>query len=183
MQFFNSFLPLSISATWYSFLIFPLFSSSFPLLFSSVLPSFLSSVPGLSWLLVPLYLPDAQKCYQRALCTPCPPRHWGELSISPTTHGYDPSHPLLCLPDQGHQGGAVASLPETGSCVQLSQLKLQPVALTSHATDPACLLRLIWQCFPWKSLRVYSREIVLLNWNKAVANWGFYLKWPPLRRT
>lgn len=50
---------------------------------------------------------------------------------------------------------------------------LQSVALTSHATDPACLLRLIWQYFPWKSLRVYSRKIVLLNWSEEVANKRF----------
>lgn len=51
---------------------------------------------------------------------------------------------------------------------------LQSVALTSHATDPACLLCLIWQYFPWKSPRVYSREIVLLNWSEEVVNRDFY---------
>lgn len=99
----------------------------------SAVPSFLPSVPGLSWLLALLYLPDTQKCYQGALGTPCPPWNpWGGLSVSSTALGYISSYPLLCLLDQGHQGGAVASLPETDSCAKLPQLKPHPPVCSSN---------------------------------------------------
>ncbi len=137
-------LHLSSSVTCYSFYIFLLFFVSFfPLPLSSpVCPSFLLSVPGLSWLLVLLYLPDAQKWYQGALGTPCPPRCSGSgLSLSPAAPGYISSYSLLCLPDQGHQGGAVASLPETGGRAQLPQLKPRPPASSSNQSCH-------WPCLP-----------------------------------
>lgn len=104
-------------------------------------PFFLPSVPGLSWLLV-LYPPDTQKWHQGAFGTPCPPRHPRiGLYVSPTSPGYISSYPLLCLPDQGHQGRAVASLPETGGCAQLPQLKPRPPVCSSNQSCH-------WPCLP-----------------------------------
>lgn len=45
---------------------------------------------------------------------------------------------------------------------------------TSDFTDPFCLHHLNWLCFPWKSLTVYSRVIVLLKWTVEVAHWDLW---------
>lgn len=163
-------LALSLYTTLY---IFPL-SSFHHLTTISPCLSILPSVPGLSWLLVLLYLPDAQKWYQGALSTPCPPGHLGDgLSVSPAAPGYFSSYPLIRLPDQGHQGGAVASLPETGGCAKLPQLKPRPPVCSSHQSCH-------WPCLPASPnltilpMEVPDRERVLLKWNDEVADRDFW---------
>lgn len=95
--------------------------------FSFFLPfHFLFSVPGVSWLLC---FTDGQKWYEGALSPAYPSRHiWGRLLISASSSGSSSPDTLLCLSDKGHQRGALTSLPKTGSCAQLPQLRpAQPV--------------------------------------------------------
>lgn len=140
---------------------------------SSLFLSSLLSVPGLSWLLILLYLPDAQKWYQRPFGTPCPPGTPGVgLPLSPTAPGYISSHPVLRLPDKGHQGGAVASLTETGRCAKLPQLKPRPPTCSSDESShwPCLLTSPDLTMLPMEVPDGVQQRNVLLDWRREEAH-------------